>query len=268
MDLKANKPIKDVWQNLHKYNRYVAEPKLDGCRLFVQDGKLIRENGLVKNEQYPEVLEVVSKLPEGIVLDGELCNPINAFSADFNKLQHRINLKNKLRIKQLSKSEPASFVAFDILKYENQDLKSMPYHERFSLLGKVLEENLVIEDLNRLCRVNQYKPNDLFPLVTKYNMEGIVLKNPDATYRSNWIKMKAEYEIDCKVVGFTSETRLISALELEDQSGNYLGKVNYQQEQSETIAQKLKGMIAVVTYNRKTKDGKLVFPVLKELRKC
>lgn len=262
-----NKPIKEEWNKINKFSNWFAEPKLDGCRLLYQDGNLIRDNGLIKNVQYPEVIDVITKLPDGLVLDGELCNLNDPFSADFNKLQHRINLKDKIRINLLAKAEPATFVAFDILKYEGQDLKKLPYLERIKILVSVLKKHLNQEtDFQRVRQMFQFNPTDLVKLISQYQMEGIVLKDPSSPYNANWIKMKAEYEIDCKVIGFTSETRMISALELEDLKGNYVGKVNYQKEQTEEMAKKLVGMIAVVIYNRRTKDGKLVFPVLKELR--
>lgn len=263
---KVNKPDKAEWNQIKKYSTWFAEPKLDGCRLFYKDGKLIRDNGLIKNVQYPEVINTISKLPDGIVLDGELCNLTSPYTADFNKLQHRINLKDKIKINLLSKAEPATFVAFDILRHEGNDLTKLPYLERIKILVSVLHKHLEKTDFDRVTQMQQYSPAELSEVITKYQMEGMVLKNPDSVYNSQWLKMKAEYEIDCKVVGYTSETRMISALELEDLKGNYVGKVNYQKEQTEEMAKKIIGMIAVVNYNRKTKDGKLVFPVLKELR--
>lgn len=261
-----NKPIKAEWTELDKYNDWLAEPKLDGCRLMYKDQTLVRENGLTKNIQYPEVIEVLEKLPEGLVLDGELCNLNNPFNASFNTLQHRINLQDKLKIKMLAKSYPATYVVFDILKREGNDLSKLPYIERIKILDSVLREDLKKTDFQRVTQIQQFKPKDLAQVIGKYQMEGIILKDPKSPYQSSWIKMKAEYEMDCIVKGFTSEIRQISALELEDRNGNYVGKVNYQQEQSEEMAKKIVGMIAVVQYNRRTKDGKLVFPVLKELR--
>jgi|SRR3990172_2416696 len=262
-----NKPVKEEWDQIAKFNGWFAEPKLDGCRLLFQDGKLIRENGLVKNTQYPEVIDVLAKLPSGVVLDGELCNLIDPFSANFNMLQHRINLQNKLKIKLLAKSNPATFVAFDILKNEGQDLTKLPYIERIKTLVSVLRSNLTENDFQRVTQIQQFSPEELKQVIPKYNMEGIILKDPNSSYQSSWIKMKAEHEIDCKVVGFTNEIRNISALELDDLNGNYVGKVNYiNYPQTEEFAKKLVGMIAVVKYNMKTPDGKLRFPVLKELR--
>lgn len=264
---KINKPIKEDWKNINKFSTWFAEPKLDGCRLLYKDGKLIRENGLIKNVQYPEVLDVISKLPDGTILDGELCNLTDHLTADFNKLQHRINLKDKLKIKLLAKAEPASFIAFDILRHDGQDVTKLPFQERIKLLDSVLQKNLNHTDFQTVKQMKQYNPIELSKVIIEKNMEGMVLKDPNSVYQSNWIKMKAEYEMDCKVVGFTSETRPISALELNDLKGKYVGKCSWSKYPcTEEWAKKVVGMIAVVQYNRLTKEGKLVFPVLKELR--
>jgi len=262
--IKVNKPAKEEWNNISKFSTWYAEPKYDGVRLLYKDGKLVRENGLIKNDMYPEIINTISKIPDGTILDGELCNLNDLYTADFNKTQHRINLKDKLKIKLLAKAEPATFMVFDILKHEGNDLTKLPYKERIKILVSVM--NRFDKTEQRVKQIHQYDPMDLSKVIVKYQMEGMVLKDPSSVYQSEWKKMKAEYEIDCKVVGFTSETRMISALELEDLQGNYVGKVNYQKEQTEEVAKKLVGMIAVVQYNRRTKDGKLVFPVLKELR--
>lgn len=265
--IKINKPVKEEWDQLNKYSSWFAEPKYDGVRLLYKEGKLIRDNGLIKNTMYPEIMDTITKLPDGVVLDGELCNLKNEYSADFNKTQHRITLKDKLRIKLLSQAEPATFVAFDILKFEGNDLTTTPLIERIKILDSVLQKNLKGTDFDRVKQMQQYSPKDLSQVIRKYDMEGMVLKDPNSAYRTNWIKMKAEYEIDCKVVGFTSETRPISALELNDLKGNYVGKVSWSKYPcTEEWAKKVVGMIAVVQYNRKTNDGKLIFPVLKELR--
>ena len=265
--IKINKPVKEEWDQLKNFSTWLAEPKYDGVRLLYKEGKLIRDNGLIKNTMYPEIMDIITKLPDGIVLDGELCNLKNEYSADFNKTQHRITLKDKLKIKLLSQAEPATFVAFDILKFDGNDLTKLPLIERIKILDSVLQKNLKGTDFDRVKQMQQYSPKDLSKVIRKYEMEGMVLKNPDSAYRSNWIKMKAEYEIDCKVVGFTSETRPISALELNDLQGNYVGKVSWSKYPcTEEWAKKVVGMTAVVMYNRKTNEGKLIFPVLKELR--
>ena len=162
---KINKPIKEDWKNINKFSTWFAEPKLDGCRLLYKDGKLIRENGLIKNVQYPEVIDVISKLPDGTILDGELCNLTNHLTADFNKLQHRINLKDKLRINLLAKAEQASFVAFDILRHDGQDVTKLPFQERIKLLDSVLQKNLNHTDFQTVKQMKQYNPIELSKVI-------------------------------------------------------------------------------------------------------
>ena len=101
---------------------------------------------------------------------------------------------------------------------------------------------------------------------TLEHAEGIVLKDPNSKYDSKWLKYRKYLESDLKVVDVTSEKRLISALVLENSKGESVGKVNYTgYPQTEEMKKKVIGMTAVVEHMQ-TKDGKVRFPVLKELR--
>lgn len=261
--IKLNKPIPDDWINLSKYSNYIAEPKYDGMRALLsqkdQDTKLFRaDSGKVKNESYPEILNV--SLPDDTIIDGELCILQSELTADFAKILNR-QTNDSFRIKLLSKKIPATYMAFDILKFEGQDTTKLKLSERQKLLNK-------IKPTTNFKIIQQYKPTDLYNQVKKFNMEGIVLKNLNSLYydKNSWVKMKNEVEHDYIVTGFTSETRIISALELNDFKGTYVGKVNYTGYPStEEWAKKVVGMIAVVRHMW-TNTMKLRFPKLKELR--
>lgn len=265
----VNKPIKMSWDSYSNLSKtFLAEPKLDGMRIqIVKDDKLrlLRENGVDKTKQFPEVFNQINKLPDDTILDGEICILENEYVADFQKLQTR-STTDDLKIKLLSQKIPATFVAFDILKYEGENLEQFPLHVRKEYL-KNIDQIINLNKLNNLKVIQQYDPVKLKTQIELLeHAEGIVLKDPDSAYDSKWLKYRKYLESDLKVVGVTSNKRLISALELENSKGESVGKVNYTgYPQTNEMKNKVIGMTAVVQHMQ-TKDGKVRFPVLKELR--
>jgi len=262
--MKVNKPIKQDW---NQYENYlldcIAEPKLDGirCLLTKEDNqvKLVREDGTIKTKQYPEIIKATENIPDGTIIDGEICILKNEYFANFFELLQRNTVVDDLKIRLLAKKMPATFMAFDVLKYEDQDTTKEILSSRKEILGRIPVNE-------RVNQVSVFEPKDLVEKVTQFDMEGIVTKNLNSVYNSEWQKFKHWYESDFKVIGFTSEVNLISALELEDMKGNYVGKVNYTgYPQTEEWAKKVVGMTAVVRY-MKTNTLKLRHPVLVELR--
>ena len=276
MSIRIAKPEKDGKIQTNEVDKllskkfasgFVAEPKLDGERVLVQKENdkitIVRDNGNVKNSHYPEVVDFFTKLnlPNKTIIDGEAVVLKNDFHANFNQLLNRQttgSLKQKLLLQQL----PVSFVGFDILKYEGEDLTREPFDYRRSVLEKTGARVMP-----------QFTPTEIRPFIEKYEMEGVVVKLRSAKYYDDkaQIKLKAWEEDDFKVTGFTSSERLISALEIDDFDGNDCGKVNYTgYPDTEEWAKKVVGMTAVVRYLKYTDNtgNKLKFPVLKELREA
>jgi len=241
---------------------------MDGERCTLQniDGEIsvVRDSGKVKNTMYPELLDI--DIPDGTVLDGEVCIPKNDYYADFNTFQLRMNLQDNVKIQQYLKSPDTtvSFVAFDILQHDYNKVIDEPWKTRRGILE-------TIPTSERLKRITTHTPDELYPMVQKYGMEGIVLKNKQSPYERDWVKMKNIVERDFRVSGYnTSDKRFISTITIEDiESGNPMGNVTYfgpRFPQTEDAARKLKGSIAVIQYLESGAKNKPRFPVLKEIR--
>jgi ATP-dependent DNA ligase len=258
----VNKPLKMDWKSYSNHPNFYAEPKFDGMRIqIVKDDKvrLLRENGNDYTKQFPELTKSLNAIPFDSVLDGEICILENEFVADFQKLQTR-RTSNDLKIKLLSQKIPATFVAFDIVRYEGENLLNEPLHMRKEYLKNITQtENLQV--------IKQYGLDELKEIIFNLkNAEGIVLKDPNSNYNEKWLKYRKTMQSDYKVVGYTSEKKLISALELENNKGESVGKVNYTgYPMTNEWKNKVVGMTAVVDHMT-TNDGKVRFPVLKELR--
>ncbi len=251
--IKWNKPTFEEWKNISKYSDFIAEPKMDGMRCYaIKENnvlRLVRDGGSVKTLQFPEIMNSLD-IPNGTILDGEICIKRNEFETDFQAISQRMNLKDTLRIKLLSKNDPAEFVAFDILE-----------HKGASILNLTLKGRKKYLDELKVSQVQAYDVSELQKRVKEFDMEGIVLKDPYGDYHGKWLKFKNLEERDFKVIGITSVTRPISSLIL----ANNMGNVTYQPNMDQTINPV--GMTAVVLYQvMKDKKQKLRFPVLKELR--
>jgi len=250
---KWNKPVFEEWKNISKYSHFIAEPKMDGMRCYaIMDNgvlRLERYGGSIKTLQFPEIMSSMN-IPNGTILDGEICIKRNEFETDFQAISQRMNLTDNSRIKYLSNNDPAQFVAFDILQLDGENISSLSLSAR----KKYLEDITV-------SQVKSYDVTELQKRVKEFEMEGLVLKDPFGAYHGKWLKFKNLEERDFKVIGITSTTRPISSLIL----ANDMGNVTYQPNMDQTINPV--GMTAVVKFQvMKNKKQKLRFPVLKELR--
>jgi ATP-dependent DNA ligase len=117
------------------------EPKWDGFRCIVfRDGDdvvLGSRNEKPLTRYFPELVESLrANLPDRCVIDGEIVIA-GPDGLDFDTLSQRIHPAAS-RIELLSRTTPASFVAFDLLALEDSDLQGQPYSARRHLLEKSL----------------------------------------------------------------------------------------------------------------------------------
>lgn len=177
---------------------YTAQIKLDGRRVQIKkqgtEVTMIPRSEGIQPWKYPELVEGLKKIPGNFLIDGELVVFGPDGNTDFDMMISRDKTKDRFKIRLLSKKYPATFVAFDILELEGQDLRKLTWEERNA---KLLE----------------LTPNDNFEAVTssddimqmlqqahENNWEGIVLKLKTGTYEEArspfWIKVKRkEYPI-------------------------------------------------------------------------
>ena len=276
-----NKPIERMPP---KKGNWIWQKKWDGVRAYIanyDEGPELYigdwENGSSNRlDQYPEMREAISQMPEGSVLDGELVVlkeeysnlPEDADTEDFYDMTSRVHLTDKTKIAVLSKKRPVTFKAFDCIYDGGEDVRNEPLcwdpdkqrgdysrdHRMREIVGDTCRERIQVVEVRGLSLENAIK------ISKERDWEGIVIKSKEGKYNDQWYKIKNWQEGDFKVTGYTSSDKnLIAALILENGT-----KVNYQLEQTEEMAKKLKGATAVVKY-MKGKNN-LRFPVLKELR--
>jgi ATP-dependent DNA ligase len=186
---------------------FLFEPKWDGFRaiVFRSGGDVfIQSRDLRPLDRYfPELHDgFLSKLPDGCVVDGEIVIA-TPDGLDFNALQMRLHPAAS-RVAKLARECPASFVAFDLLAADGQDLRERPQDERRVRLEQLLagagepihltpmtrDRDLAVEWLQRFEGAG---------------LDGVMAKLATGTYQPGkraMLKIKHARTADCVVAGF------------------------------------------------------------------
>ena len=127
--------LQNETETLGELKDWQVEWKYDGIR-----AQLVRRNGQnylwsrgedLITERFPELAAL--SLPEGTVIDGEVLIWTEVDTpAPFADLQKRIG--RKTLTPKILKDLPAVLVAYDLLEQESVDLRTLPQHERRTLL--------------------------------------------------------------------------------------------------------------------------------------
>ena len=158
---------------------WLFEVKWDGVRAILSwDGEhlgLQSRTGRDVTDTYPE-LKGFS--PAGAcVLDGEIVAVDNQGHPSFPALQKRIGIAGGMRAGEAARTNPISYVVFDLL-FDGEDLIDRPIEERFERLGAMeLPAPLV------RSAVVETEGDALFAAVEERGLEGVVAKRRGSLYR-------------------------------------------------------------------------------------
>jgi len=182
------------------------EPKWDGFRTLVfRDGDdilLQSRDEKPMNRYFPELIAPLARaLPERSVVDGEVVI-VGERGLDFEALLLRIHPAAS-RVKLLAAQSPSSFVAWDLLAVDDEDLREVPLAERRARL----ERALTVVPSVRLSPATRDRAlaEDWFRRFEGAGLDGVMAKRLDAPYRAGertMIKVKHERTADCVVAGF------------------------------------------------------------------
>ena len=193
--------LEEAPETLGDVNDWQAEWKWDGIR-----GQMIKRNNELfiwsrgedlMTDKFPEYYILKDKLPNGIVLDGEIIPAKGGKPLPFALLQTRIGRKNITK-KQLEEA-PIAFFAYDLLEMNGEDWRNKPLSERREALEKVVKESnnptLLLSD------VIEYSSWDKLAKIREGSRdagaEGLMLKNKHSVYKvgrkvGDWWKWKIE----------------------------------------------------------------------------
>jgi ATP-dependent DNA ligase len=186
---------------------FLYEPKWDGFRAIVfrsTSTLFIQSRDLRPLDRYfPELHDVLlERLPARCVVDGEIVIA-TPHGLDFDALQLRLHPAAS-RVARLAKETPASFVAFDLLAFDDVDVREKPQAERRALLERALgavEPPVHVTPMTR----DRALAADWLMRFEGAGLDGVVAKLADAAYQPGkraMIKIKHVRTADCVVAGF------------------------------------------------------------------
>ncbi|MCB0640565.1 MAG: cisplatin damage response ATP-dependent DNA ligase, partial [Phaeodactylibacter sp.] len=194
--------LDEPFEKLGPVSDWQVERKWDGIRgqLILRAGEAFlwsRGEELI-TERFPELAALAALLPEGTVLDGEILPFKDGQPLSFQDLQKRIGRKTVSP--KLLRDIPVVLVAYDLLEWQGEDLRSQPMHLRRSRLEQLLEQHpsggLVL--LSPLVEADSWAALEKERQQARENhCEGLMLKKKDSLYQSgrkrgDWWKWKVD----------------------------------------------------------------------------
>ncbi len=187
---------------------WIFELKYDGFRVLAARPAdrplLLYRRGSDATAIFPEIARAVSGLPfAGLVLDGEVVVLGADARPSFQRLQRRALLQRTTDINRASIELAASYFVFDLLAFEDFDLRPLPLLERKRLLRQVIPRAGPL----KFCDHVETQGEAFYESVGEMRLEGMVAKRADAPYRAgrspHWLKVRADRTDDFVVVGLS-----------------------------------------------------------------
>ena len=187
---------------------WLFELKLDGYRLIAAKSRgealLLTRRGNDYTGVFPEVARAIKALPvDSCILDGEVVVLDAAGMPSFPRLQQRGRISSPIDIRRAAVELPATFYAFDLLAFEDFDLRALPLRTRKELLAQAIPKLGPVRVLDHIEREGEA----FLEQVEALGLEGIIAKKADTPYRAGrsgqWIKIKSNLTGDFVIVGFT-----------------------------------------------------------------
>jgi DNA ligase-1 len=174
-----------------------AEFKYDGIRahvhklggrveIFTRDQKRI-------TEQFPEVVKFFLEMePDNFLIDGEIVPFSGGKIHPFAYIQKRLGRKDLLQ--EEVDANPAAFIAYDFLFFNDEVLFEKPLTERRELLEKTFGPFKTMFSTKKIV-LNENEFLDFFKQSKAEGREGLMIKNPESKYESgkrgiHWLKYK------------------------------------------------------------------------------
>lgn len=156
-------------------------------------------------ERFPELADAAARLPDGVVLDGEVLAYRDGRALPFAKLQRRIGRTNVTA--RALREAPVVFMAFDLLESGGVDLRETSLAERRARLESLLASVSPRLTVSPRIEVSGWEAaGTLRSRSRESGVEGLMIKRLDSVYgvgrrRGDWWKWKIEpYSLDAVLV--------------------------------------------------------------------
>lgn len=198
---------------------YLFEIKWDGERCIAyldpKTGTELRNKRNVKMlAKVPELSDIHKQVNKRCILDGELM-ALKDGKPDFFEIQRRSLMSNRFRIELAAKQYPATFIAYDILYLDGQDVTLLPLEQRKALLQKTVRQN----ERLAISKTIEGQGKALYRFAEQQQLEGVVAKRKDSVYiqgkrTKDWVKIKCMEDDDFIVCGYIKKENHMTSLVL------------------------------------------------------
>ena len=188
---------------------FFFEPKWDGLRaiLFLQEGRIELQNRNLRDAtgSYPELQKISDRIrAKAAIIDGEVVVLREDGVPDFGRLQARFGVDDPKRIDILGRTTPVTYVAFDLLHLEGQDIITLPLVERKKRLKSIAKESPYLLYGEHI----EAEGTRFFKEATSRGFEGVIGKESRSQYvpglrTDSWVKIKQINTADCVIVGWS-----------------------------------------------------------------
>jgi DNA ligase 1 len=203
-------PLEDDPATLGDVSEWQVEWKWDGIRAQLirrQSESFIWSRGEeLITERFPLLREGSYSLPDGTVIDGEILAWKEGRVLPFAELQRRIGRKNVS--KRMLEEVPEILLAYDLLEWQGEDVRSMPLTWRRSQLAQLVTV-LATERIQLSARVERESWEEYEAARVnsrEEGVEGLMLKRKSSVYqvgrrRGDWWKWKVDpYTVDAVLI--------------------------------------------------------------------
>ncbi len=179
---------------------WLAEWKWDGIR-----AQLIRRAGDIflwsrgdenVTESFPEIVTAAARLPDGIVLDGEILAWREGRPLPFGALQRRLG--RRTLGPRILREAPVAFVAYDALETDGADRRTEPIEARRERLERLLDPSSRVILMSELLNADSWSALAQLRAASRERaVEGLMLKRRGSVYqvgrrRGDWWKWKID----------------------------------------------------------------------------
>jgi DNA ligase D-like protein (predicted ligase) len=186
---------------------YLFEIKWDGTRTLAfidRSGyRLVNRRQVDMTSRYPE-FSFLGQIKPGTVVDGEVV-VLRRGKPDFRLLMSREQTQSSLKIRNLARTLPATYIVFDLLYDGYESVIAQPLQvrrERLQQLVKQCDQPHLV-----LSEGIVGKGKAFFREACAQELEGVIAKRLQSRYMPDqrtdaWIKIKRGETVCCAIIGF------------------------------------------------------------------
>ena len=196
-------------------NHTTLQPKLDGVRCIIHctpEGIFLTTRRKNKQGEYSQFQDNVPHIRDHVLLnkigkvgytifDGEIIAPV-----DDDTLAITMGIVGSLPEKAIAHQEEYGYAylsLFDVVHWNNKDVSNLTQKDRYDLLKKIPQDDIIKIIVTGNFKSSK-KRKHIADKIVKLGYEGIILKDPQATYFSSraWLKWKEKVSFDVLLTGW------------------------------------------------------------------